>query len=179
MNGNHRLINVCKIEKFKEGELEELTGATMNAIEEGIGFGWIKKPPKNKVKSYWQGVLLVPNRWLFIGKLKGTVAGSIQVVTSYASNEAALFRVTIDNHFVATWARGYGLAKLLIECAEKECVKNKYTHILLDVRQTQKRAITLYEQIGYKRWGTLPIYHKLNNEKMVSGLFYYKELEQL
>tara|TARA_E500000178_G_scaffold344712_1_gene393419 strand:- start:373 stop:909 length:537 start_codon:yes stop_codon:yes gene_type:complete len=171
-----KLIEVNKINNFKNGELSELTDATMNAIEEGIGFGWIKKPPKNKVKLYWQGVLLVPNRWLFIGKLKGVVAGSVQVVSSFSSNEAAIFRVTIDNHFVATWARGHGLAKLLMERAELECIKKKYTHILLDVRETQTRAINLYEQMGYECWGKLPIYHKLDNGKMLQGKFYYKEL---
>ena len=170
------MISVEKVDKFNKGELDELTFATMNAIEEGIGFGWIAKPPKNKVKSYWQGVLLVPNRWLFLGKYKGTVSGSIQVVISSSSNEAAGFRVFIDTHFVATWARGHGLAKLLIEQAEAECIKNNFTHVLLDVRDTQERAIKLYEQMKYKVWGKLPSYHKLEDGSMLSGSFFYKYL---
>ena len=93
-----------------------------------------------------------------------------------SSNEASMFRVFIDTHFVATWARGHGLAKLLIEEAEKECKLNNYSHVLLDVRETQKRAIKLYQQIGYKLWGELPVYHKLNDKKMVSGKYYYKHL---
>ena len=72
------MIKVEKREKFLKGELEELTTATMDAIKEGIGFGWVTPPPKNKVKDYWQGVLLVPNRDLFIGKYKEIVSGSIQ-----------------------------------------------------------------------------------------------------
>ena len=53
------MITVEKIISFKKGELEELTDATMGAVEEGIGFGWITPPPKNKVKKsigkvyYW------------------------------------------------------------------------------------------------------------------------------
>lgn len=172
------MIKVERREKFLKGELDELTSATMNAIEEGIGFGWIEPPPKNKVKAYWQGVLLVPNRSLFLGKYKEIVSGSIQVVTFSSTNEAAIFRVSIDTHFVATWARGHGLAKLLIEKAENECIKNRYTHVLLDVRETQTRAINLYKQMGYKLWGTLPAYHKLKNGDMVSGNFFYKELIQ-
>ena len=171
------MIEVKKIEKFEKGELEELTSATMNAIEEGIGFGWITKPPKNKVKEYWKGVLLVPNRWLFIGKYKGVVSGSIQVVTFSSTNEAAIFRVFIDTHFVATWARGHGLAKLLIENAENACRKKKYSHVILDVRETQSRAINLYKQLGFKLWGKLPAYHKIAEGKMVSGNFYFKSLE--
>ena len=33
------VIEVKKIQAFAKGELEELTSATMNAVEEGIGFG--------------------------------------------------------------------------------------------------------------------------------------------
>ena len=172
------MIEVKKIQIFEKGELEELTTATMDAIDEGIGFGWNSKPPKSKVKEYWKGVLLVPNRWLFIGKYKGVVSGSIQVITSSSANEAAIFRIFIDTHFVATWARGHGLAKLLIESAERECKKKNYTHVILDVRKTQIRAINLYEQLDYNLWGTLPDYHKLANGKMVSGNFYYKKLDQ-
>ena len=75
------MITVTKTKSFNKGELEELTSATMDAIKEGIGFGWIKPPPKNKVRNYWKGVLLVPNRWLFLGRYKGLIAGSLQVVT--------------------------------------------------------------------------------------------------
>ena len=172
------VIEVKKIKRFDKGELEELTSATMNAIEEGIGFGWTNKPPVNKVKEYWKGVLLVPNRWLFIGKYKGVISGSIQVVTASSANEAAIFRVSIDTHFVATWARGHGLAKKLIESAEIECKKNDYSHVLLDVRETQTRAINLYEQLGYNLWGRLPNYHKSSSGNMISGNFYYKKLEK-
>ena len=170
------MITVEKTISFKKGELEELTEATMDAIKEGIGFGWISTPPKYKVKDYWKGVLLVPNRWLFLGRYKGLIAGSLQVVTFSSTNEASIFRVFIENHFVATWARGHGLARLLIEEAEKECLLKKFSHILLDVRETQKRAIKLYEQMGYSLWGQLPAYHKLANQEMVSGKYFYKYL---
>ena len=170
------MITVDKISSFKKGELEELTVATIDAIKEGIGFGWVSTPPKNKVKDYWRGVLLVPNRWLFLGRYKGLIAGSLQVVTFSSANEASIFRVFIENHFVATWARGHGLARLLIEEAEKECKLKNFTHVLLDVRETQKRAIKLYEQMGYNLWGELPVYHKLENHQMVSGKYFYKHL---
>ena len=173
------MIEVKKISKFEKGELEELTSATMDAIQEGIGFGWTKKPPKNKIIDYWKGVLMVPNRWLFLGKYKGVISGSIQVVTVSSSNEAAIFRVFIDTHFVATWARGHGLAKLLLETAQNECVENNFTHVILDVRDTQIRAISLYEQLGFKLWGKLPAYHKLANGQIIPGNFYYKSLKQL
>ena len=48
------MITVEKTISFKKGELEELTEATMDAIKEGIGFGWVSTP-KYKVKDYWKG----------------------------------------------------------------------------------------------------------------------------
>ena len=43
------MIEVKKIKNFEKGELEELTSATINAIQEGIGFGWIKNQQKIKL----------------------------------------------------------------------------------------------------------------------------------
>ena len=41
------MIQVKKINKFEKGELEELTSATMDAIQEGIGFGWTMQSGEN------------------------------------------------------------------------------------------------------------------------------------
>ena len=68
------------------------------------------------------------------------------------------------------------MAKLLIEEAEKECIIHNFSHVLLDVRETQNRAISLYELMGYNLWGQLPAYHKLANDVMVSGKYFYKYL---
>ncbi len=171
-------IIVYKILDFRPGELEELATASRDAINAGMGFGWNKPPSEEKLKAYWKGVLLVPNRWLLVGKFDGVIAGSIQVVKANSSNEAASFRANIDAHFVATWARGHGLARKLMEEAEKLSVKNQITHIILDVRDAQTRAIRLYEQMNYSKWGTMPIYHKINEGKIVSGSYYYKELKK-
>ena len=50
-----------------------------------------------------------------------------------------------------------------------------YSQILLEVRETQERAISVYEVGGYIRWGKLPTYHKIGEEK-IAGYFYYKNL---
>ena len=168
---------LCK--NLSKVDLQELCDATEEAILAGGGFGWISPPSLKTLQDYWKGVLMVPNRWLFLGKYKGVISGSIQVVTVSSSNEAAIFRVFIDTHFVATWARGHGLAKLLLETAQNECVENNFTHVILDVRDTQIRAISLYEQLGFKLWGKLPAYHKLANGQIIPGNFYYKSLKQL
>ncbi len=171
-------ISVNKLEKYKSGDIDELIRATKDAIKAGMGFGWVVEPNEKKLKDFWKGILLVPNRILFVGRLNGSIVGSIQLVKPLSNNEAAAFRISIDTHFVATWARGYGIARSLIENAEEEAKQLGFTHVLLDVRETQKRAIKIYEQMNYIRWGSLPNYHKIKSNKMVLGHFYYKYLEE-
>ena len=47
--------------------------------------------------------------------------------------------------------------------------------MLLDVRETQKRAIQVYDQLGYQRWGSNPRYALIDGEWMV-GHYYFKDI---
>lgn len=168
-------LSVAKTERFGPGELVELCAATADAIRDGIGFGWVRAPTRQRLEAYWRGVLLVPERVLFLGRVDGSVAASIQLVKPPPAYEAVHFTTHIDTHFVAPWARGHGLAKRLLEAAESEAREGGYSVMRLDVRDTQDRAIALYEGSGYRRWGTLDNYHKVNGE-MIAGHFYVKDL---
>ena len=170
---NKNKLKVNLLNKFSAGELQELCKATEEAILQGIGFSWVKPPPRQNLENYWKGVLAMPQRKLFVGTFDGAIAASIQVVFPNKSNEASSFSASIDTHFVSPWARGHGLARLLLEQAEALASKNGFGQILLEVRKTQKRAIKLYEGTGYIKWGSLPSYHNVNNE-LISGNFYYK-----
>ena len=64
------------------------------AINEGGGFGWLKPPPRQVLENYWKGVLLVPERRLFVGRLDGTIAGSAQLSRAPRNNEAQAFAGT-------------------------------------------------------------------------------------
>jgi RimJ/RimL family protein N-acetyltransferase len=46
----------------------------------------------------------------------------------------------------------------------------------LDLRDTQKAAIGLYEGLGYRRWGTHPVYARVEG-RIVPGHYYYKLLD--
>jgi hypothetical protein len=81
-------ISAERVTKLSERELDDLCDATADAIEDGGGFGWIKPPPRHLLESYWRGVLLVPERLLFVGRLDGTIAGSAQIQRPPRNNEA-------------------------------------------------------------------------------------------
>lgn len=169
---------VERLIEFRHADLTELVQATEDAIREGIGFNWMIPPGKDILETYWKGVLVVPDRVLFVGRLDGTLAGSVQLLKPGPSKETTAFLASIEAHFVAPWARGHGLAKMLLEAAEREARSQGYSVLKLSVRETQERAIKLYEDSSYHCWGTLPTY-ELVSAKMISGRFYYKNLEPI
>ena len=161
-----------------ESELNELCIATEDAIRDGIGFNWLVPPLRETIESYWRGVLMVPTRCLFIARLDNVIAGSIQLVKPAKSKETSAFAASIEAHFVAPWARGHGLAPMLLDAAEREAAKEGFAVINLSVRETQSRALEVYRSHGYVEWGTMP-YYEFVNASMVSGHFFYKKLEPI
>lgn len=172
----------AKVERIKEftgSDLEDLCEATEKTIVNDMGFsiglGWLEPPGRQKLESYWKGLLLVPERVLLAGRLDGVIAGSIQLIKPAPSNQTATFAATAKAHFVAPWARGHGLAKMLLAAAEEEARKLDYKILKFEVRATQNAAISLYESMGYKKWGVLDKYEFVHGQ-YVAGFFYYKDL---
>ena len=163
------------ISMLNNTDIEELCDATEDAIQADGGFGWINPPQRKKMFDYWQGVLLVPERLLIVGKIDDVICGSIQLIKPARSNEAQSHLCNLTTFFIASWARGYGLAKMLIQEAEKEARNNEFTIITLEVRETQKRAIQIYNQAGFKRCGENPKSVLIKN-KYYSGYYFYKDL---
>lgn len=158
-----------------DAELSELCQATEDAIRDGIGFNWMAPPMRETLESYWKGVMMVPSRTMLVGKLDNAIAGSIQLVRPSKSKETSAFAANIEAHFVAPWARGHGLAKMLLDAAEREAAKEGFSVINLSVRETQERALSVYREHGYVEWGTMP-YYEYVNAGMVSGHHFYKKL---
>lgn len=170
--------HVEKITEFKGADLGDLCQATEAAIRDGIGFNWVIPPMEDVMEAYWRGVLFVPERVLFIGRLDGVVAASIQLVKPGPTKETSSFAASIEGHFVAPWARGHGLAKALLHEAEREARKDGFSVLRLSVRETQEAAIKLYEENHYVRWGVLP-YYEFVSARMIAGHFFYKQLDPI
>ena len=167
--------SVEKLSSFEVGDLHELCDATEAAIEEGGGFGWLKPPARKVLEDYWKGVMLIPERELIIGRIDGVVASSCQLVRPTKNNEAQSFSCQLTTFFVAPWARGHGLAPLMLDEAEAFSRSEGYKLINLDVRATQESAIRRYEGAGFVHFGTNPKYALVNGE-YVPGYYYYKEV---
>jgi ribosomal protein S18 acetylase RimI-like enzyme len=171
-------VTTEKVTSLAAGDLDDLCKATEDAIRDGIGFGWMTPPTRDVLESYWKGALLVPRRSVFLGRLDGAVAGSVQLLRPSKSKETSAFSCDIEAHFVAPWARGHGIAKALLEAAEREAAHEGFSVLRLSVRESQHQAMRLYRESGYIEWGKLP-YHEFINSNMISGYFFYKRLNPI
>lgn len=162
-------------EKLRSADLHDLCDAANEAIRAGGGFGWMAPPSRDVMERYWRGVLIVPERLLFVGRLDGVIAGSAQLIRPPRNNEAQAHACSLTTAFVASWARGHGLARRLTQAVEDEARTLGFRVLNLDVRETQTAAIHLYERMGFTRWGTHPCYAWVDG-RPVAGHYYYKEL---
>jgi ribosomal protein S18 acetylase RimI-like enzyme len=167
-------VEICAA--IQEHDLEELCEATNAAIVEGGGFGWVQAQDRAALARHFRGVLLVPDRVLFLARLDGMVVGSAQLVRPPRNNEAQAFAAQLTHAYIAPYARGHGLARRLVSRAEEHAAAMGFRVLNLDVRETQERAIALFESLGYVRWGTHPAYARVDG-RTVAGHFYYKLLE--
>ncbi len=171
-------ILIEKLDKLTQKDLMELcdtTEATMlDTFGFTIGFQRWQPPLRHDLEVYFKGVILVPERHLIVARVDGTIAGSIQLLF-VPIHSAFTFAVSVDNHFVAPWARNFGFATKLLEFAESYSKNKGRTLIKLNVRSDMDAAINLYKKANYKRWGVLKKYAMVNKH-YVSGYFYSKDL---
>jgi RimJ/RimL family protein N-acetyltransferase len=166
---------VERLSEFRGNDLADLCDAAESAIVAGGGFGWLSPPPRDVMEAYWRGTLLVPGRTVIIGRLDGVIAGSAQLNRPRANAESQSFSVAVTTFFLAPWARGHGLAPGILEMCEEIARRESYTVLNLDVRETQERAIQIFEESGYERWGVHPRYARVAG-RYIEGYFYTKTL---
>ena len=142
MAGRHRSTQepellVEHIKRFNDDDLHALCEATDAAIIDGGGFGWVTPPGRRALETYFRGVLLVPERELFVARLNGDIVGSAILVRPPRNNEAQAFAASLMHSYIAPYARGHGLARMLTEAVEERARELGYHILNLDVRETQ------------------------------------------
>ena len=163
--------------KLHDDDLSALCEATNAAILDGGGFGWVSPPGQQALERYFRGVMLVPERELFVARADGIITGSAQLVRQPRNNEAQAFAASVMHAFVAPFARGQGLARLMMVRIEDRARTLGYRVLNLDVRETQTAAIAMYTSLGYECWGVHPEYARVRGQ-ILRGFFYTKALKK-
>jgi ribosomal protein S18 acetylase RimI-like enzyme len=175
--GSAGRVTVARLTQYSGTDLDDICEATESAIVEGGGFGWLKVPSRQVLENYWKGVLLIPERYLVVGRLDGVIAGSVQMARAPRNNEAQAFAGTVSAAFVAPWARGRGIGRGVVSELERLGRELGLAVLNLDLRDTQRAAIGLYESLGYQRWGIHPCYARVEG-RVIPGHYYYKRIDQ-
>ena len=97
------------------------------------------------------------------------MVGSAHLVRPPRNNEAQGHAAHLMHAYIAPYARGHGLARMLTIGVEERARELGYHVLNLDVRETQEAAIRLYETLGFERWGVHPDYAFVRGQ-MVRGL---------
>jgi ribosomal protein S18 acetylase RimI-like enzyme len=156
-------------------DMPDLCDATESEIKNGGGFGWIDMPARDILERYWQGVVTVPSRHLFVGRVDGMIAGTGQLVQPPSNNQAQSFSASITTFFVSPWARGRGVGMKILAEIEAFAHQHKIEVLNLDVRVTQEDGLRLFERAGFTRWATNPLYAKVHGQ-VIAGHYYHKHL---
>jgi ribosomal protein S18 acetylase RimI-like enzyme len=164
---------VERISTLEDDDLDQLCSATDAAIVNGSGFGWLKVPPRRLLQRFWQGVVMVPERELYVARLEGQIVGAGQLLRPPANHESFIHAAQLTGFFIAPWARGHGLARGLLRAVEESARKQGFKQLDLDVRETQKAAIKLFEEWGFERWATKKRYAMVDGQ-FVAGHYYTK-----
>ena len=176
LGGGAPQLTVELVDEIADHEMAELCEATDAAIIEGGGFGWVEPQGRAALERHFRGVLLVPERELLVARLDGHAVGSVQLVRPPRYNEAQAFGATLTHAYIAPYARGHGLARLMVRRVEERTAALGLRVLNLDVRASQATAIALFEGLGYVRWGTHPAYARVRGQT-VPGHYYYKLVE--
>ena len=164
------------LQSLSQSDLNDLCDSTDAAIESGGGFGWVNLPARDILERYWQGVITAPTRWLFVARLDAVICGTAQLILPAHHDETHKHAAQLTTNFVSPWARGHGLARMLIEEVEKKALSEDISVINLDVLEEMDAAIQLYESLGYIQCGTHP-YYGYSNNRVLAGRYYYKIID--
>ncbi|HAK62448.1 MAG TPA: hypothetical protein DCO82_04310, partial [Alphaproteobacteria bacterium] len=102
---NGRATRIEEIESFSGDDLPQLCDLAHDAIIDGEGFLWVRPPPQRILENYWNGVVLVPERSLWIARLDGRIVGTVQILNPSVNNESGAFAAQITTLIVAGHAR--------------------------------------------------------------------------
>ena len=168
-------ISVDTINNLSKVDLADLCNITEQAISAGGGFGWLRVPTREILNQYWNEITDDKLLSLIVGRLNGVIAGTLQLSYEAPNIESRKNIAQIRRQFVAPWARGYGLAKTMIDFVEDKAKEENVKSLQLAVRETQQAAIKLFSSKDYKIWGENPYYAFINGS-FVKGIYFYKNL---
>ena len=121
---------------------------------------WSKTSFSDCLRGFYQNLILTID--------KEQVAFCIMTVNF---TESHLLNISVHPNY-----RNQGIGEILLKVSEKKAIKKGVTDIFLEVRESNKNAISFYKKNKYKYVGIRKNYYKLNSGRE-DGLIFTKHLE--
>ncbi len=159
-----------------DDDLESLMESTVAAIlAEGV-FDWHTPPESGVLRRFFEGLLLVPERDVFIVRAPdGSICGAAVLAHAASRSETYGTSATITAFFIVPYERGKGLGNLLMDAIITRAQSRGAKVLDCRVRETLPEAVTLLTSLGFTHWGTHPYFARIG-DRTVRGLFFSKLL---
>ncbi|QLF71298.1 GNAT family N-acetyltransferase [Peteryoungia desertarenae] len=157
--------------------LDDLCGVLVDCVEGGASVGFMDGFSLAEARLFWEPVIASVGRkeTLLYAAVdeEGHVVGTVQV--GFASQPNQPHRADLKKMLVHRRARGQGLARLLMEAAEKGAISAGRSLLVLDTA-TGEPAERIYERLGWLRCGLIPGYALFPDGRLCDTTLFYKRL---
>jgi len=156
--------------------LDDLRELLTDAVDDGAAVTFLAPIPRNQAAHFWRGRIeaITARTCILLAAFEGTkLVGSVQVSLDTPQNQQ--HRAEINKLVVLKTARRRGIARSLMEAAQREACKERRTLLTLDTRKNDA-AEPLYRSLGYVEIGVVPRFSLNSGGGLDDAIFFYKEL---
>jgi GNAT superfamily N-acetyltransferase len=156
--------------------IPELCEVLTDCVNGGASVGFMQPYTNADAEPYWQDVVdavASGTTLLLVAELDGRSVGSVQVGAAQMPNQP--HRGDLKKLLVHRSARGKGLARLLMDAAEREAAARGKTILVLDTA-TGSDAEAIYPRLGWERVGVIPDYALWPEGGLCATTLFYKRV---
>lgn len=104
--------------------------------------------------------LELPHAMFFVAEYEGEIAGYVGMYHVFQEGD-------ITNIAVKSSARGKGIAHALLEELQKQAIESGILDLTLEVRESNERAIHIYEKFGFENVGIRKNFYEKPRENAI------------
>lgn len=156
--------------------IPDLCEVLADCVNGGASVGFMQPYGAADAEPYWRGVAEAVDAdavLLFVAEMNDRIVGTVQVGLVQMPNQP--HRGDLKKLLVHRSARGRGLARLLMESAEREAAKRGKTLLVLDTA-TGSEAEAIYPRLGWERVGVIPDYAMWPQGGLCATTLFFKRL---
>ena len=152
-----------------------LCALLVDAVNGGASVGFMAPLSEGEAENYWEQVFaqLGPQLWLWVAEDYGRIVGSVQLAPCRKAN--GLHRAELQKLFVHSAERGNGIARRLLDAAERVARSANLSLLVLDTLRGSA-AESIYLRLGWMRAGEVPDYAHSPFGGLHPTVIFYKQL---